>query len=86
MNASKFTRSLDPLNGDACGAKSFEVSHLIFSTDCSPVDWLQFVPKSTVLKMYFFFSSFLKTRRHVWERGNWFGKVHGQELLLERDF
>jgi hypothetical protein len=35
-NASKFTRYLDPLYGDACIAKSF-------STDCSPIDWLQSV-------------------------------------------
>jgi hypothetical protein len=40
-----FTRGLNPLHGDVCGAKSLEVSPLIFSTDCSPIDWLQFLLK-----------------------------------------
>ena len=44
-NRSKFTRGLDPLCGDARSAKSFKVLALIFSTDCSPVDWLQSVLK-----------------------------------------
>jgi hypothetical protein len=34
---------VDPLYGDACSAKSFEVLHLVFITDCSPIDWLQSV-------------------------------------------
>jgi hypothetical protein len=41
----KCARGLDPLHGNACSAKSFEVLALIFSTDCSPIDWLQSVLK-----------------------------------------
>jgi hypothetical protein len=47
INCSKFTRGLEPLNGDARSAKSFEFLILIFSTDCSPIDWLQSVLKIT---------------------------------------
>jgi hypothetical protein len=59
MNASKFTRGLDPFLGDACSAKSFEVSPLIFSTDCIPIDVLPFVLKISRLEdvFLFFFSS-----------------------------
>jgi hypothetical protein len=49
MNRFKFTRGLDPLYGDACSAKSFQVLPLVFSTDRSPIDWLQYV-----LKIIFF--------------------------------
>jgi hypothetical protein len=45
INCSKFTRGLEPLYGDARSAKSFEVLTLIFSTDCSPIDWLQSVTR-----------------------------------------
>jgi hypothetical protein len=45
IKCSKFARGLDPLHGNACSAKSFEVLALIFSTDCSPIDWLQSVLK-----------------------------------------
>jgi hypothetical protein len=38
---------LEPLHGDACGAKSFDVLPLIFKI---------FAKKSRVLKMYRFFS------------------------------
>jgi hypothetical protein len=50
---------LDPLYyyGDACGAKSFEVSPLIFSTDCSPIAWLQFVLKISRFENVFLFPS-----------------------------
>jgi hypothetical protein len=41
INRFKFTRGLDPLYGDACSEKSFEVLALIFSTDCSLIEWLQ---------------------------------------------
>ena len=45
---------LDPLYGDACSAKSFEVLPLIFITDCCPIDWLQ-----SVLKIRSFEKKFL---------------------------
>ena len=54
-NRSKFTRDLEPLNGDARSAKSFEFLTLIFSTDCSRNDRPQSALKITRLKMYFFF-------------------------------
>jgi hypothetical protein len=38
---------LEPLYGDARSAKSFEVLTLVFSTDRSPIDWLQSVLKIT---------------------------------------
>ena len=41
INRSKCARGLDPLYGDACSAKSFKVLALIFSTDCSLIEWLQ---------------------------------------------
>ena len=52
-NGSKYTRGLDPLYGDACSAKSFEVLHLILSTDCSRIDWLQSVLKIRRFKNLF---------------------------------
>jgi hypothetical protein len=60
INASKFTLGLAPLYGDACSAKSLEVLTLVFSTDCSPIDWLQSVLKITRFKnvFLFFFSLF----------------------------
>ena len=85
-NRSKFTRGLDPLYGDACSAKSFKVLALIFSTDCSLIDWLQSALKIKSFEKKIFFFSFLKIRRHVWERGNWISMVHGQKLLLKKDF
>ena len=45
MIRSKSARGSEPLQGDARSAKSFEVLTLIFSTDCSPIDWLQSVLK-----------------------------------------
>jgi hypothetical protein len=52
---------LEPLYGDARSAKSFEVLTLIFSTDCSPIDWLQSVLKmrrfGDVFLFYFFFEN-----------------------------
>ena len=66
INASKFTRGLEPLYGDACGAKSLEVLTLVFSTDCSPIDWLQSVLKITRFEyVCFVLFYFLKIRRHV---------------------
>jgi hypothetical protein len=54
----------------------FEVSPLIFSTDYSPIHWLQSVLKNQAfLKMYFFFYTFLKIRRHVGEMMNWISMV-----------
>jgi hypothetical protein len=50
---------VDPLYGDACSAKSFEVLHLIFITDCSPIDWLQSV--LTIRSFENLLLSFLKT-------------------------
>ena len=61
INASKSARGLDPSHGDSCNAKSFKVLALIFSTDCSPIDWLQSVLKITrfenVFLFYFFFEN-----------------------------
>ena len=65
INRSKFTRGLDPLIVDACSAKIFEVLPLIFSTDCSPVDWLQSVLKFKRFEDVFLSFFFLKIRRHV---------------------
>jgi hypothetical protein len=65
INASKFTRGWEPLQGDARSAKSFKVSTLISSTDCSPIDWLQSVLTITRFENVFLFISFLKIRRHV---------------------
>jgi hypothetical protein len=42
---------LDPLYGDACRAKHFEVLALIFSTDCSLIEWLQFEWLQSALKI-----------------------------------
>ena len=55
INASKFTRGWEPLQGDARSAKSFKVLTLIFSTDCSPIDWLQSVLKITRFENVFLF-------------------------------
>jgi hypothetical protein len=41
--------------GDARSSKSFEVLTLIFSTDCSPIDWLQSALKITRFENVFFF-------------------------------
>jgi hypothetical protein len=46
---------LESLYGDARSAKSFEVWILIFSTDCSPLDWLQSVLKITRFENVFLF-------------------------------
>jgi hypothetical protein len=45
---------LEPLNGDARSAKSLEVLTLVFSADCSPIDWLQSVLKITRFENVFF--------------------------------
>ena len=61
-NASKFTRGLEPLYGDACSAKSLEVLTLVFSTDCSPIDWLQSALKIKRFEnIFLFFSLFWKS-------------------------
>ena len=61
MIRSKSARGSEPLQGDARSAKSFKVLTLIFSTDCSPIDWLQSVLKITrfenVFLFYFFFEN-----------------------------
>jgi hypothetical protein len=53
---------LEPLYGDAPGAKSFEVLNLIFSTDCSPIDWLQSALKITHFENVFLFSFFVENQ------------------------
>jgi hypothetical protein len=45
MIRSKSARGSEPLQGDARSAKSFAVLTLIFSTDCSPIDWRHSVQK-----------------------------------------
>ena len=55
INGSKCARGLDPWHGNACSAKSFEVLALIFSTDCSPIDWLQSVLKIRSFENIFLF-------------------------------
>ena len=65
IKCSKFTRGLEPLYGDACSAKSLKVLTLVFSTDCSTIDWLQSVLKITRFENVFLFFLFLKIRRHV---------------------
>ena len=57
LSATRIHPVLDPLYGDACSAKSFEVLPLIFITDCSPIDWLQSVLK--IRSFENFFLSFL---------------------------
>ena len=57
FSATRIHPVLDPLYGDACSAKSFEVLPLIFITDCSPIDWLQSVLK--IRSFENFFLSFL---------------------------
>jgi hypothetical protein len=53
---------LEPLYGDARSAKNFEVLTLIFSTDCSPIDWLQSVLKITRFEYVFFSFSFFENQ------------------------
>jgi hypothetical protein len=53
---------LEPLYGDARSAKSFGVLTLIFSTDCSPIDWLQSVLKITRFENVFFFVLFFENQ------------------------
>ena len=62
INASKFTRGLEPSYGDACSAKSLEVLTLFFSTDCSPIDWLQSVLKITRFENIFLFFLFFENQ------------------------
>jgi hypothetical protein len=62
INCPKFTRGLEPLYRDARSAKHFEVLALIFSTDCSPVDWLQYVLKITRLENLFLFFLFFENQ------------------------
>jgi hypothetical protein len=57
----KFTRGLEPLYGDARIAKSFEVLTLLFSTDCSPIDWLQSALKIRRFENVFLFFLFWKS-------------------------
>jgi hypothetical protein len=54
---------LEPLYGDARRAKSYEVLNVIFSADCSPIDWIQSVLKITRFENVFFFV--LKIACHV---------------------
>jgi hypothetical protein len=77
---------LDPLYGDACSAKGFEVLPLIFSTDCSLIDWQQSVLKIKSFENLFS-PSFLKIRRHVWEGGNWISMVpRGRSCCSEQTY
>jgi hypothetical protein len=61
MIRSKSARGSEPLQGDARSAKSFEVLTLIFSADCSTIDWLQSVLKisrfENVFLFYFIFEN-----------------------------
>jgi hypothetical protein len=61
-NASKFTRGLEPLYGDACSAKSLGVLTLVFSTDYSPINWLQSVLKITRFEKIFLFFLFYENQ------------------------
>jgi hypothetical protein len=69
INRPKFTRGLEPLYGDARSAKSFEVLTLIFSTDCSPIDWLQSVLKITHFENVFLYKIFFKKNQASRSRG-----------------
>jgi hypothetical protein len=51
---------LEPLYGDARSAKGFEVLTLDFSSDCSPIDWLQSVLKFTRFENVFLFFLFFE--------------------------
>jgi len=62
INASKFTHGLEPLYGDACSAKSLEVLTLVFSTDCSPIDWLQSALKIKRFENIFLFFLFFENQ------------------------
>ena len=62
INSSKFTRGLEPLYGDACSAKSLEVLTLVFSTDCSPIDWLQSALKIARFENIFLFFLFFENQ------------------------
>jgi hypothetical protein len=63
---------LDLFDGDA-SAKNFEVLPLIFSTDCSPIEWLQSVLKITRFENVFFFYENQASRS--WGGRNWFSMV-----------
>jgi hypothetical protein len=54
---------VDPLYGDACSAKFFEVLPLIFITDCCPIDWLQSVLKIRSFNFFLYFLNFFHASR-----------------------
>jgi hypothetical protein len=87
INASKFTRGLEPLYGGACSAKSLKVLTLVFRTDCSPIDWLQSVLKITRFENVFLFFLFLKNQVSR-SRGGEIGLVWclGRNCCSESDF
>ena len=62
-------------------AKSFEVLTLIFSTDCSPIDWLQSVLKITRFEYVFFFFFFWKSGV-AFAGWNWISMVPRLKLLI----
>jgi hypothetical protein len=74
INASKFTHGLEPLYGDACSAKSLNVLTPVFSTDCSPIDWLQSVLKITRFENAFLFFLFCEKQASL-SRGGEIGLV-----------
>ena len=87
MIRSKFTRGWEPLQCDARSAKSFKVLTLIFSTDCSPIDWLQSVLKITRFENVFLFYFFFENQASR-SRGGEIGWVWclGRSCWSESDF
>jgi hypothetical protein len=51
-----------PVYGDARSAKGFKVLALVFSTDCSPTDWLQSVLKIESSENFFLFFFLLENQ------------------------
>jgi hypothetical protein len=60
LSATRIQYGVDPLYGDACSAKSFEVLPLIFITDCCPIDWLQSVLKIRSFEIFLIIGVILK--------------------------
>jgi hypothetical protein len=60
---------LDPLHGDACAGKSYEVLPLILSSDCSPINWQQSALKirhfENLFLLFFFLKIGLQVRRGI---------------------
>jgi hypothetical protein len=65
---------LGPLYGDACSAKSFEVLTLVFSTDCSPIGWIQSVLRITRFENIFLFFLFFENQQASRSRGGEIGR------------